>query len=125
MPCLADQPPSHDFRHGNDSGERRTTLVLALTVVVMAVEIVAGHLTGSMALLADGWHMGTHAAAFAITVFTYRFARRHMRRTSRRPARRADRQLADERSARRMKDGPQAGRLYLKPPLPGCDRFQR
>lgn len=79
MPCLADHTPSHDFRHGNASGERRTTLVLALTVIVMAVEIVAGHLTGSMALLADGWHMGTHAAAFAITVFTYRYARRHAR----------------------------------------------
>ncbi|MFT3828452.1 MAG: CDF family Co(II)/Ni(II) efflux transporter DmeF [Opitutaceae bacterium] len=77
MPCLAEQPPSRDFRHGNPSGERRTTLVLALTVVVMIVEIVAGHLFGSMALLADGWHMGTHAAAFAITVFTYRYARRH------------------------------------------------
>lgn len=77
MPCLANHSTSHDFRHGNPSGESRTTLVLALTVVVMVVEIVAGHLFGSMALLADGWHMGTHAAAFAITVFTYRYARRH------------------------------------------------
>ncbi len=79
MSCLAAHAHSHDFRHGNPSGESRTTLVLALTVVVMAVEIVAGHLTRSMALLADGWHMGTHAAAFAITVFTYRYARRHAR----------------------------------------------
>ena len=39
--------------------------------------IVAGSLFGSMALLADGWHMSTHVAAFAITLFAYRFARRH------------------------------------------------
>jgi len=77
MPCLAESHPSHDFRLGHAEGERRTAIVLALTVVVMAIEIVAGHLFGSMALLADGWHMGTHAAAFGITIFTYRYARRH------------------------------------------------
>ncbi len=77
MTCLAENRPSHDFRLGHAEGERRTAIVLALTVVVMVIEIVAGHLYGSMALLADGWHMGTHAAAFGITVFTYRYARRH------------------------------------------------
>ena len=43
----------------------------------MTAEIVAGMVFGSMALLADGWHMGTHAAAFLIAVFAYRHARRH------------------------------------------------
>ncbi|HLP00436.1 MAG TPA: CDF family Co(II)/Ni(II) efflux transporter DmeF [Opitutaceae bacterium] len=79
MPCLADTTPSHDFRHGNAAGEHRTTIVLVLTIVVMRVEIAAGHLFNSMALLADGWHMGTHAAAFGITVLAYRYARRHAR----------------------------------------------
>jgi cation diffusion facilitator family transporter len=43
----------------------------------MIVEIIAGTVYGSMALLADGWHMGTHAAAFAITLFAYRYAKKH------------------------------------------------
>ena len=43
----------------------------------MVVEIVAGTIYGSMALLADGWHMGTHAAAFGITLFAYRYAKKH------------------------------------------------
>jgi cation diffusion facilitator family transporter len=51
--------------------------VLLLTAVTMVVEIAAGVVFGSMALLADGWHMGTHAAAFAITIFAYRYARRY------------------------------------------------
>jgi cation diffusion facilitator family transporter len=52
-------------------------MVLALTLVTMAVEIVAGFIFNSMALTADGWHMGTHAAAFGITIFAYRYARKH------------------------------------------------
>lgn len=52
-------------------------MVLALTVVTMVVEIVAGLMFNSMALTADGWHMGTHAAAFGITIFAYRYARKH------------------------------------------------
>ena len=67
----------HDFAVIHEKGERRTGQVLAITAVTMVVEIVAGTLFGSMALLADGWHMGTHAAAFAITLFAYRYARRH------------------------------------------------
>ncbi len=57
--------------------ERRTWLVVGLTAATMVVEIVAGHLYGSMALLADGWHMSTHAGALAIAAFAYRYARRH------------------------------------------------
>ena len=62
----------------HDQNERRTWLVVILTLVMMVGEIVAGSLFGSMALLADGWHMGTHAAALGIAAFAYRFARRHL-----------------------------------------------
>jgi Co/Zn/Cd efflux system component len=62
----------HDHHHA----ERATTIVLVLTLVTMAVEIAAGWWTGSMALLADGWHMGMHAAAMGVAVLPYRFARR-------------------------------------------------
>ncbi|MBX3562629.1 MAG: CDF family Co(II)/Ni(II) efflux transporter DmeF [Sphingomonas sp.] len=78
---------SHDLDHYAHShrfagaaerdSERRTLLVVALTGAMMIVEIVAGVLTGSMALLADGWHMGSHFAALGLAAFAYRFARRH------------------------------------------------
>jgi cation diffusion facilitator family transporter len=68
---------THDFAVIHEKGERRTTQVLVLTAVTMLVEIIAGQLSGSMALLADGWHMGTHVAAFAISIFAYHYARRH------------------------------------------------
>ncbi len=68
---------SHDFAVIHEKGEKRTLLVLLLTAVTMVVEIVAGQMFGSMALLADGWHMGTHVAAFTITIFAYRYAKRH------------------------------------------------
>jgi len=67
----------HDFSVLHEHGERRTLQVLFLTATMMIIEVVAGVIYGSMALLADGWHMGTHAAAFMITVFAYRYARRH------------------------------------------------
>ncbi len=68
---------SHDFSVKNRKGERRTQYVLMLTAVTMVVEILAGSIYGSMALLADGWHMGTHVAAFMIAIFAYRYARKH------------------------------------------------
>ena len=68
---------SHDFSVKNDRGEHRTQYVLLLTAITMVVEIIAGSIYGSMALLADGWHMSTHVAAFMITLFAYRFARKH------------------------------------------------
>ncbi len=68
---------SHDFLVKNEKGERRTLYVLILTAVTMVAEIIAGSVFGSMALLADGWHMGTHVAAFMITIFAYRYARKH------------------------------------------------
>lgn len=55
----------------------RTRLVLILTLVMMVAEIAAGSIFGSMALLADGWHMSTHAAVLAVAVFAYAYARRH------------------------------------------------
>jgi cation diffusion facilitator family transporter len=51
--------------------------VMGLTAVTMVVEIVAGVAFGSMALLADGWHMGTHVAAFLITLFAYSYSRKN------------------------------------------------
>ena len=68
---------SHDFSVKNEKGERRTQYVLALTAITMIVEIIAGTVYGSMALLADGWHMATHVAAFMITLFAYSYARKH------------------------------------------------
>lgn len=68
---------NHDFTVTNEKGERRTQYVLILTALTMVVEIIAGSVYGSMALLADGWHMGTHVAAFMITLFAYRYARKH------------------------------------------------
>ncbi len=67
----------HDFHEGSRQGERNTKRVILLTLATMVLEIATGMLSGSMALLADGWHMGTHAVALGITLFAYRFARRH------------------------------------------------
>ncbi len=68
---------SHDFSVKNEKGEQRTQYVLLLTAITMIVEIIAGSVYGSMALLADGWHMATHVAAFMIALFAYRYARNH------------------------------------------------
>lgn len=64
---------------GHDRNERRTWFVVALTVVMMVAEIVGGTVFGSMAVVADGWHMSTHAGALGIAALAYRFARRHAR----------------------------------------------
>jgi cation diffusion facilitator family transporter len=75
-----------DWRHDHvflgathDRNERRTWLVVGLTAVMMVAEIAGGTMFGSMALLADGWHMSTHAAALGIAAFAYRYARAHAR----------------------------------------------
>ncbi|CAG1019475.1 Cadmium, cobalt and zinc/H(+)-K(+) antiporter [Burkholderiaceae bacterium] len=67
----------HQFDTGNRRGESRTRWVLAITLITMAAEIGAGWWTGSMALLADGWHMGTHALALGVAAAAYALARRH------------------------------------------------
>lgn len=61
----------------HDRHERRTWFVVALTTLMMIAEIVAGTWFGSMALVADGWHMSTNAGALAIAGFAYHFARKH------------------------------------------------
>lgn len=69
---------SHDFlSESHDRHEKRTRYVVALTAAMMVVEIAAGWLTGSMALLADGFHMATHAGALGVAAWAYAFARRH------------------------------------------------
>jgi len=71
-------PHGHDFLPlGQAANERRTWLVIGLTTLTMAVEIISGLVFGSMALLADGWHMASHASALSITAFAYYMARRH------------------------------------------------
>jgi cation diffusion facilitator family transporter len=70
---------SHDFMPDLRGAEMRTRRVMLLTAVMMVLEIVAGSVYGSMALLADGWHMATHVAAFGVAVFAYRYARGHAR----------------------------------------------
>jgi cation diffusion facilitator family transporter len=68
---------SHNFLgHAHQAHERRTRYVVVLTAAMMVVEIAAGWMTGSMALLADGLHMATHAGALGVAAFAYAFARR-------------------------------------------------
>lgn len=74
------EPWTHDHSFGQEArrkGERPTLVVAILTVVTMVAEIVAGWAFGSMALLADGMHMGSHAVALGLSVFAYAYARRH------------------------------------------------
>jgi cation diffusion facilitator family transporter len=74
------QPWKHDHVFLGEShrrNERRTWFVVVLTAGTMIAEIIAGTVFGSMALLADGWHMSTHAAALTISALAYNFARRH------------------------------------------------
>ena len=69
---------AHDFGQGTRrSAERRTMAVIVITGAMMVAEIAAGLFFGSMALLADGLHMASHAAALSISVFAYVYARRH------------------------------------------------
>ncbi|PPU05489.1 CDF family Co(II)/Ni(II) efflux transporter DmeF [Xanthomonas arboricola] len=68
---------SHTFASTNPLAERSTRKAVILTVVMMVVEIVGGWTLNSMALLADGWHMSSHALALGLALFAYRFARRN------------------------------------------------
>jgi cation diffusion facilitator family transporter len=67
----------HRYNVDDRRGERNTRRVIILTLSMMIIEVAAGYVFGSMALLADGWHMGTHAVALSITAFAYYYARRH------------------------------------------------
>lgn len=69
----------HDYLGAHhDRNAQRTRWVVALTAVMMVGEIAAGYLTGSMALLADGFHMATHAGALGVAALAYSYARRHV-----------------------------------------------
>src|SRR5580658_4432640 len=62
---------------GHEQNERRTWAVIALCGTMMLVEIIGGSLFGSLALVADGLHMSTHAGAMLIAALAYTYARRH------------------------------------------------
>ena len=68
---------THDFGVDNSQNTNKVKIVFWLTTVIMILEITAGTWSGSMALLADGWHMGTHSAAFLIAIFAYSYAKKH------------------------------------------------
>lgn len=74
---LSDWTHSHVFDAGNQAGERGTRAVMWITAVMMVVEILAGWWFNSMALLADGWHMSSHAVAIGLSAFAYTAARRY------------------------------------------------
>lgn len=67
---------SHVFGEGNPLAERNTRWAVLLTAVMMVAEIIGGWLFNSMALLADGWHMSSHALALGLSVLAYAAARR-------------------------------------------------
>ena len=67
----------HEYGAGNAAAERGTRLVLWITIVTMLVEIVAGWWFNSMAVLADGWHMSSHALAIGLSAFAYAAARKY------------------------------------------------
>ena len=69
---------SHSFgQERKRPGEARTLIVIGITATMMVIEIAAGLAFGSMALLADGLHMASHAAALGVTALAYIYARRH------------------------------------------------
>ena len=69
----------HVFNEGNHAAERGTRAVMWITAAMMVVEILAGWWFNSMALLADGWHMSSHAVAIGLSAFAYAAARRYAR----------------------------------------------
>ncbi len=80
MPNENLDPWRHDHTFNQDKrkpGESRTLIVIAITALMMVVEIIAGLHYGSMALLADGLHMASHTVALGITAFAYIYTRRH------------------------------------------------
>jgi cation diffusion facilitator family transporter len=69
----------HVFDEGSQAAERGTRLVMWITAAMMVVEITAGWWFNSMALLADGWHMSSHALAIGLSAFAYSAARKYAR----------------------------------------------
>jgi Co/Zn/Cd efflux system component len=76
---LSDWSHDHAFDMGNRAAERGTRLVMWITATMMVIEIVAGWWYNSMALLADGWHMSSHAVAIGLSAFAYAAARKYAR----------------------------------------------
>lgn len=75
---LLDSPHDHVFLGpSHRRNELRTRLVIVIAATMMVAEITAGTMFGSMALIADGWHMSTHAAAMLIAAMAYFYARKH------------------------------------------------
>jgi cation diffusion facilitator family transporter len=74
---LSDWIHSHTFDQGSRAAERGTRWVMWITAVMMVFEIVAGWWYNSMALLADGWHMSSHAVALGLSAFAYAAARKY------------------------------------------------
>ena len=73
-------PATHNhvfLGEGHEQNERRTWMVIALCTVMMIAEIVGGFAFGSIALIADGLHMSTHASALLLAALAYSYARRH------------------------------------------------
>ena len=80
MSEVTPKPWEHSHTFGQDvkrPGEIRTIFVIVITAIMMVVEVTAGAVFGSMALLADGLHMASHSVALGINVFAYIYARRH------------------------------------------------
>lgn len=73
---------SHNYGVDDDHSKNKVKAVFWLTTIVMILEIVAGMWSGSMALLADGWHMGTHSAALLIALFVYSYSKKHAKNQS-------------------------------------------
>jgi len=76
---LADWQHDHVFNVGSEAAEQGTRLVMWITATMMVVEIAAGWWYNSMALLADGWHMSSHAVAIGLSAMAYASARRYAR----------------------------------------------
>ena len=76
---LSNWTHDHVFDRGNHAAEKGTYAVMWITAAMMIVEIVAGWRFNSMALLADGWHMSSHAIALGLSAFAYTAARRYAR----------------------------------------------
>jgi cation diffusion facilitator family transporter len=76
---LSDWTHDHVFDEGSHAAERGTLVVMWITAITMVMEITAGWWFNSMALLADGWHMSSHALAIGLTAFAYAAARRYAR----------------------------------------------
>lgn len=74
---LADWVHDHVFHTSNEAAEHSTRMVMWITAITMVVEIAAGWWFNSMALLADGWHMSSHAVAIGLSAFAYATARRY------------------------------------------------